>query len=560
MQTKNDGPGHGCMRTSVGQSLAQLLLSTRDEFLHILERQQRSQRYLRQSRYLIDEYAHFCHGCEAADPWQLRQRYLEHRTAFRSEQRFAASYLQEHGRQLGYFLHWYQQQLAAGKVLWGELSVAQERAYWETQRGALPYRRRMLSNLLPSFLVWLQQRPELAGSYEAKPKHGLGRRIATLLDDYFKQRHRSKRGRGYCFVLTRRAQIVTSRHLIWLEQRGHLPPGNAAPHSRGCAALQVEHPTQTILQHLVAKVDPQLPERLRRPLLQYLEHLVYERELVRGRISSILRTSLTLCRHLARTGHDGFARLRMADLDQVVGSLLSAPSDDLLRRRRQVQREHSRLRGFLRYLHRQGLVGRDLARVLISPPCYRASQPPTVLSELQVRALLESVDRGDKRGRRAYAILMLMTTYGLRPIDVSQLRLDNLHWRQGKMALVQSKTGRVLTLPLLPAVVAALCDYLRQDRRPGLQHRRVFVGLAWPHRPLRPAAVSVAVTDALQKAGLDWARPKDLRATVATHLLRQGEALSSIQEVLGHRTAETTLRYAVTDVVLLRELLEESEQ
>jgi site-specific recombinase XerD len=47
---------------------------------------------------------------------------------------------------------------------------------------------------------------------------------------------------------------------------------------------------------------------------------------------------------------------------------------------------------------------------------------------------------------------------------------------------------------------------------------------------------------------------------VATHLLRQGEALSSIQEVLGHRTAETTQRYAVTDVVLLRQVLEESER
>ena len=117
-----------------------------------------------------------------------------------------------------------------------------------------------------------------------------------------------------------------------------------------------------------------------------------------------------------------------------------------------------------------------------------------------------------------------------------------------------------LTLPLLPEVGAALWDYLRQDRTPGIQHRRVFVTLAWPHRPLRSAAVSVPVTEALHKAGLHGARPKDLRATVATHLLRQGEALSSIQEVLGHRTAETTQRYALTDVVLLRQLLEESER
>jgi site-specific recombinase XerD len=70
----------------------------------------------------------------------------------------------------------------------------------------------------------------------------------------------------------------------------------------------------------------------------------------------------------------------------------------------------------------------------------------------------------------------------------------------------------------------------------------------------------VTVIDALRQAGLGVARSKHLRATVATHLLRQGEALSSIQEVLGHRTAETTQRYAVTDVVLLRQVLEESER
>jgi site-specific recombinase XerD len=50
------------------------------------------------------------------------------------------------------------------------------------------------------------------------------------------------------------------------------------------------------------------------------------------------------------------------------------------------------------------------------------------------------------------------------------------------------------------------------------------------------------------------------RATVATHLLRQGVALSTIQEVLGHRSADTTQRYAATDVIVLREALEESER
>jgi integrase len=269
---------------------------------------------------------------------------------------------------------------------------------------------------------------------------------------------------------------------------------------------------------------------------------------------------LALCRQLAVAGHDSYGLLDVGQLDEVVSLLLCAPADDLLRRRQQVRMHHSKLRGFLRYLHRQDLLGRDLALALISPPCYRSSTPPVVLSEQQVQTLLESVDRSDARGRRCYAILLLLTTYGLRPTDVSQLRLDDLHWREQWLGLVQTKTRAGLRLPLLPKVAEALYAYLRQDRASGRPYRQVFQSLNWPYRPLRPHTISKVVGVALCEAGLPWASAKNLRSSVATHLQRQGEPLDIIQEILGHRTAETTQRYAVTDLELLRLLLEESER
>ncbi|MEE8408509.1 MAG: tyrosine-type recombinase/integrase, partial [Myxococcota bacterium] len=365
----------------------------------------------------------------------------------------------------------------------------------------------------------------------------------------------SRTGR-YGLVLTHRAEIVTRRLHLWLEERGELAPGSAAP--RDCV-VQRREPAD-LLQHFLAKVDPQLPQGLREPLNAYLEELICERELVNNSVKSILRTTLSLCRHLVDTGHDSFAGLRVAQLDALVSSLVDAPRDDLLARRTQVRTHHSRLRGFLRFVYHRGILDRDVARGLISPPCYRASTPPTVLSEYQVEHVLGSVDRSDARGRRCYAILVSMTTYGLRPVDVSRLRLDDLHWREQRLSLVQQKTGRVLSLPLVPELTSALHDYLRQDHVVGLDHRRVFVSLDWPHRPVRAATISAVVAGALREAGLPWARAKHLRATVATHLLRQGEALSTIQEVLGHRTAETTQRYALADVEMLRRVLEESER
>jgi hypothetical protein len=72
-------------------------------------------------------------------------------------------------------------------------------------------------------------------------------------------------------------------------------------------------------------------------------------------------------------------------------------------------------------------------------------------------------------------------------------------------------------------------------------------------------AISQLVREALRSAGLGWARPKHLRSTVATHLFRNGVALSTVQEILSHRTVETTQRYASADVDMLREELNSSE-
>ena len=550
--------------TIAGKRLADLLRATQEPFLRTLELRQLSKDYLRQSRFIIDEYATFCDGEEAANPWLWRQKYLAHRADLRSPHRFSASYLANDGRQLRYFLRWYLGQVARGEVCLGELSAEQLQTYWSTQQEALPYRRRVLSKHLRALLQWLRQRPVAPPNSELQP----------LLHDYFEQRRLAMRGEGYGFVLTHRAQIATRRLLTWLEQQGHLTAGTAAQAkgalwagaatvagASGTTATECgKNEADSLLHHFVLRVDPKLPQLLRQPLIEYLAHLVHERQLVKHSLQSILRASLALCRTLAAAGGETFAHLRVRHLDQVVASLVSAPQHDLLRRRQQVQALHSRLRGFLRYLHRRGLVDRDLAPVLISPPCYRASRPPTVLSPPEVHCLLESVDRQRPGGRRSYAILLLLTTYGLRPVDVSRLRLDDLQWREQRLALVQKKTGQVVVLPLLPEVAAAIYDYLRHDRALELLDRRVFVSLNWPHRPVCARTICDIVVLAMQEASLSGGRTRHLRTSVATHLLRQGEAFSTIQEVLGHRTAETTQRYAVTDVELLRQVIEETER
>jgi len=534
-----------------GERLAELLLATRESFLRLLEQRELSSEYLRSSREMIGEFAQVCAGERETHPWQLRQRYLEQRPVLRAGQPFSDSYLRSDGRELTRFLRWYQaQSKAGGEVVFGQLSTAQLATYWKAQESQGPHQQLLLSRHLPCLLSFLEQRPEL-GPYSA---------VDQLVCDYFTERHQARRGGGYGSVLTQRARTVTHRHLCWLEHEGYVPAGTAASADIELPAVEELRGPEAVLRHFMARVDPDLPAGLREPLMEYLEHLVHDRELAQRSVRSIVRTTLALCHLLAEQSRSSFAHLQVAQLDELVSSLLSAPDDDLLRRRQQVRARHSELRGFLRYLHRRGLLGRDLAAALISPPCYRSSTPPVVLSEQQVQTLLESIDRRDARGRRCYAVLLLLTTYGLRPVDVSRLRLDDLHWREEWLGLVQSKTGVALTLPLLPEVAEAIYAYLHQDRASGRPHRQLFQSLAWPHRPLCSRAISRVVAAALSEAGLPWASARHLRASVATHLLRQGEPLGIIQEVLGQSTPETTQRYAVTDLELLRQVLPESER
>jgi len=175
---------------------------------------------------------------------------------------------------------------------------------------------------------------------------------------------------------------------------------------------------------------------------------------------------------------------------------------------------------------------------------YRLEQLPRVLAWETVSQLLLSINRTTAPGRRDYAMLLLMATYGLRNSDIVGLTLDDIAWRRETLQLTQHKTGQPLGLPLTDAVGTALLEYLRHERTPSAC-RRLFLRARAPIGPL----ARTAVTDVFQA----WARRSGLaipfqgahclRHSYALHLLRQGVSLKAIGDVLGHRTVESTCGY-----------------
>jgi integrase len=217
------------------------------------------------------------------------------------------------------------------------------------------------------------------------------------------------------------------------------------------------------------------------------------------------------------------------------------------------------LRSFLRWAFLEGVVKTDLRAAAITARQYRQAGVRDVLSEEELTRILSAVDRRSRVGRRDYAVLLLAARYGLRPSDIRQLRLDDVDWRQGVLAIQQAKTGRPLVLPLLPDIMTALTDYLRHGR-PTTEARHIFVRHRAPFEPFLPTNnLARILRTALRRAGLDQ-RPGRrglylFRHTLATRLLAADCPIKTIGDVLGHASSDTTREYATVDLGGLRRVV-----
>ena len=210
------------------------------------------------------------------------------------------------------------------------------------------------------------------------------------------------------------------------------------------------------------------------------------------------------------------------------------------------------LSAFWRWLDLRGYGTRHLIGAVPLRRKYRLADVPCALGWDQVQQLLAAVDRLEINGRRNFAMLLLAATYGLRSCEVRALRLEDIHWDYDEITILSPKTGRSRKLPLTRAVGEAILEYLREGR-PASHHRQIFLSSRAPHGPLH-SKIDRWLARCFDKVGIEAPRrgAHTLRHSLAIHLLRSGETLKSIGDVLGHRSTETTFIYTKLNVEDLR--------
>ncbi|MCA1675274.1 MAG: site-specific integrase, partial [Actinobacteria bacterium] len=213
------------------------------------------------------------------------------------------------------------------------------------------------------------------------------------------------------------------------------------------------------------------------------------------------------------------------------------------------------LRVFLRYAHREGVLAHDLSGTVEWPQAYRLSSIPRSISWDDVNRVLAGVDRRTPCGRRDYAILLLLVTYGLRAREVAALVLDDIDWKRERLAIPERKPGHSTAFPLSAVVGEALVAYL-QHGRPQTTDRHVFFRAVAPRNPIGAAAVSSLARHYLLKAGVDVPRPGShtLRHSAVQRLVDADFDMKTIGDFVGHRSAKSTEIYAKVAVESLREV------
>ena len=209
----------------------------------------------------------------------------------------------------------------------------------------------------------------------------------------------------------------------------------------------------------------------------------------------------------------------------------------------------SALRTFLRFCFHEGYVPQGLDHAVPRLRTYKLSRVPHGLSEAQTQAVMESVDRDTDVGRRDYAILTMLHTYGVRGGQVRALQLNDIRWPQDQILFRATKGGKDSLLPLTTHVGETLLDYL-QNARPRSAFPEVFLICRAPYRPMAGSGtLSSIVAKYIRRAGIEAASKgsHNFRHALATRMVADGHPFKAVADVLGHRHLSTTFIYTKVD-------------
>lgn len=204
------------------------------------------------------------------------------------------------------------------------------------------------------------------------------------------------------------------------------------------------------------------------------------------------------------------------------------------------------LRSVFKAAEKLGYIKVNIAQQLAFAKERIASYP--ALTRAQCKCFIE-LARKEQNFLHGRALLLALYT-GLRMSNVCELTRAQLDLESKTLTVPEQKNGTTLTIPLNSNAIAVLDEVLRTHDEPFVfPSCDSLSGFIAPPREAMARIVQKMMSQGVIRHKVS---PHSLRHSFATHLYSSSQDIVTVQRLLGHKSIQTTLRYARSDVEALR--------
>ena len=169
------------------------------------------------------------------------------------------------------------------------------------------------------------------------------------------------------------------------------------------------------------------------------------------------------------------------------------------------------------------------------------------LTGREVERLIEAV-KGSRNEARDRCLLLLIFRHGLRVSEVCRMKLDQVDTESRVLHVARLKGGLSTTHPLRRDELRAISAWLKERARmkPPSSVRTIFI--SEQRKPLHRSTVNLLLRTYSAAASLPLlAHPQMLRHACGFALADQGADTRLIQDYLGHRNIQHTVKYTASN-------------
>lgn len=177
------------------------------------------------------------------------------------------------------------------------------------------------------------------------------------------------------------------------------------------------------------------------------------------------------------------------------------------------------------------------------------AKPKVILSDDEIEAFV-ALDTGNEKYQMLWSLIAFT---GARPNEIATLTIDDIDFANNIIYINRTKTKTGRTVPIAPNIIDPLKEYIKL-----LETDLLFPTRYRPDLPLQNYSYTKDFKKRIKILGIKkHITPYSLRHSFITRLLTDAEApLFVVQQIVGHKRADTTMQYFHGSVKAMKKAIE----